>query len=138
MGRSKAKSPLDHEPGAVTWARTRAKLTRTQLAAETGVSLSLISEIEKGSRNAQPTLIEAMAEVLGCPAADLKRKPGQAAARMAAVCVRCSALWEPDHECQPETNGAAALQDELAPAGQTPGRAGTHSRIVANRTQGAH
>ena len=108
MGRSKAKSPLDHEPGAVTWARTRAKLTRTQLAAETGVSLSLISEIEKGTRNAQPALIEAIARVCGCEPDELKNRSGQPGTRLAVVCAECSELWAPDHQCAPEANGAAA------------------------------
>lgn len=108
MARSKAKSPLDHSPEAVTRARTDADLTKTQLADATGVSLSLISEIERGTRNARLALIEAMAEVLGVPADQLKRQPGQPSTRLAAVCVQCSELWTPDHQCQPEANGAAA------------------------------
>jgi transcriptional regulator with XRE-family HTH domain len=105
MGRSKAKDPLDHEPGAVTWARTQAGLTKTQLAAATGVSLSLISEIEHGTRNAQQPLIESMAQVLGVSPDDLKRRSGTPAPRLAVVCVQCSGLWDPDHECP---NRAAA------------------------------
>ncbi|WP_395111611.1 multiprotein-bridging factor 1 family protein, partial [Actinomadura sp. SCN-SB] len=41
------RSPLDHEPEAVTYARKQAGLTKTALAQACGVSLSLISEIEK-------------------------------------------------------------------------------------------
>lgn len=97
--RKPPKSPLDHEPGAVTWARENKGLTKTQLAIATGVSLSLISEIEHGTRNARPSLIEAMAVVLECSADDLKRKGGQPATRLAVVCAECSELWEPDHRC---------------------------------------
>lgn len=98
--RRKARWPLDHAPEAVTWARTEAGLTMTQLAAEAGVSLSLISEIEKGTRNAVPALIETMARILGCSPDQLKRKQGQQpATRLAVICAGCSELWEPDHEC---------------------------------------
>jgi transcriptional regulator with XRE-family HTH domain len=110
--RSRAKSPLDHEPGAVTWARRGAGLTMTQLAAAAGVSLSLISEIEKGTRNAGPDLIEVMAEVLGCPPDQLKRKGDvpRPRPRPVVVCAECTALWKPGHECAlpREANGAAA------------------------------
>lgn len=72
--RKSAKSPLDHDPEAVTYARTKAGLTKTQLAERIGVSLSLISEIEKGTRNATPTNLTRMAEVLNCPVVVLERK----------------------------------------------------------------
>ena len=99
------KNPLDHAPEAVTWARTQADMTKTQLATAAGVSLSLISEIEKGTRNAGPALIDTLAGILGCPPDDLKRKDGQSATRLAVVCAECSGLWAPDHECP---NGRAA------------------------------
>ncbi len=72
--RSRPKDPLDHEPEAVTYARTQAGLTKTQLAAACGVSLSLISEIEAGTRNATPATIIKLAEVLNCPRVVLERK----------------------------------------------------------------
>jgi transcriptional regulator with XRE-family HTH domain len=72
--RQKPKDPLDHEPAAVTWARERAGLTRAQLAARIGVSAGLISEIEKGTRNATPARILAIAEALNCPVVVLERK----------------------------------------------------------------
>lgn len=74
-------------------------MTKTEFARRLGVSLSLISMIESGTRNAQPALIESMAGVLGCPPDQLKRKDGKPATRLAAVCVQCSELWTPDHEC---------------------------------------
>lgn len=49
--RTLPKEPLDHEPAAVTYAREQAGLTKTQLAQLCGVSVSLISEIESGTRN---------------------------------------------------------------------------------------
>lgn len=71
--RTKAKFPLDHEPEAVTWAREAAGLTKTELAARVGVTLSLISEIERGTRNAGPELIGKIAAALNCPVAMLER-----------------------------------------------------------------
>jgi transcriptional regulator with XRE-family HTH domain len=58
----------------VTYAREKAGLTRTQLAELCGVSLSLISEIEKGTRNATPAMIRKLAEALNCPVVILERK----------------------------------------------------------------
>lgn len=72
--RQRPKDPLDHEPEAVTYAREKAGLTRTQLAEMCGVSLSLISEIEKGTRNATPAMIRKLAEALNCPVVILERK----------------------------------------------------------------
>ncbi|MFD4830219.1 multiprotein-bridging factor 1 family protein [Streptomyces uncialis] len=68
------KDPLNHEPEAVEYARTKAGLSKTALAAELGVSLSLISEIEHGTRNAQPELLIRMAQALNCPLVVLERK----------------------------------------------------------------
>lgn len=72
--RNRPKDPLDHEPEAVTYARTRAGLTKTQLAAACGVSVSLISEIEAGTRNATPAMITKLAAALNCPRVVLERK----------------------------------------------------------------
>lgn len=72
--RKPPRRPLDHDPAAVTYARTGAGLTMTELARLAGVSVSLISEIEGGSRNATPDLLGRMAEVLHCPRVVLERK----------------------------------------------------------------
>jgi transcriptional regulator with XRE-family HTH domain len=93
------KDPLDHEPAAVEQARRQAGLSKSEVARRAGVSLSLISMVEKGSRNAGPALIDAMAGIFGCPADQLKRRNGSPGTRLAMVCVECSELWEPDHEC---------------------------------------
>lgn len=66
--------PLNQEPAACTYAREKAGLTRTALAKECEVSLSLISEIEGGTRNAAPALLQRMAEVMNCPVVWLERK----------------------------------------------------------------
>ncbi|MEV7422816.1 helix-turn-helix transcriptional regulator [Streptomyces sp. NPDC091212] len=68
------KYPLDHEPEAVTYARKKAGLTMTDLADQLGVSLSLVSEIESGTRNATPLIQQRMAAVLNCPVVVLERK----------------------------------------------------------------
>ena len=66
--------PLNQEPAAVTWARERSGLNKTQLAERVGVSLSLISEVEKGTRNAQHALLLKIADALNCPVVFLERK----------------------------------------------------------------
>lgn len=68
------KAPLDHEPEAVTYAREKAGLTRAALADRCGVSLSLISQIESGKRNATPSMLHKLAEALNCPVVILERK----------------------------------------------------------------
>jgi transcriptional regulator with XRE-family HTH domain len=72
--RTSPKDPLDHEPAAVTYVRERAGLTKTQVAGACGVSLSLISEIEAGTRNATPAMLIKLARVLNCPRVVLERK----------------------------------------------------------------
>lgn len=72
--RAYRKSPFDHEPESVTWARKRSGLTKSQLASETGLSLSLVSEIESGTRNATPANLLKIAEALNCPVVMLERK----------------------------------------------------------------
>ena len=72
--RTLPKEPLDHEPAAVTYAREQAGLTKTQVANACSVALSLISEIEAGTRNATPAMIIKLANVLNCPRVVLERK----------------------------------------------------------------
>jgi transcriptional regulator with XRE-family HTH domain len=101
MGNS-PKDPSDHDPGAVAEAREKAGLTKTAAASRLRVSLSLISMIESGTRNASPELIDAMATLYGRPADELKRKDGQPPTRLAKVCTGCSELWERGHQCPTE------------------------------------
>jgi transcriptional regulator with XRE-family HTH domain len=72
--RKKPKDPLDHEPEAVAYALANSGLTKTQLAEKCGVSLSLISEIIAGTRNATPPMISKLAAALNCPRVVLERK----------------------------------------------------------------
>jgi transcriptional regulator with XRE-family HTH domain len=102
------KPVFDHEPQAVTWARKQAGLTKSDVARRLGVSLALVSMIESGTRNAHPAMIARLAEVFGCSGESLERKDGRPGTRLATVCVGCSSLWEPGHECPPQVNGAAA------------------------------
>lgn len=67
------KQPLDHNPRAVFLARTNAELTQQQVADRCGVSKSLISEIENGTRNARLPMIRKLAEALRCPVESLER-----------------------------------------------------------------
>lgn len=72
--RNPPKWPLDHEPAAVTYAREQAGLTKTALARLCEVSVSLISEIESGTRNATPAMLNKLAHALNCPRVVLERK----------------------------------------------------------------
>jgi transcriptional regulator with XRE-family HTH domain len=72
--RKQPKDPLDHDPASVRNAREAAGLTRTALAKEIGRSLSLVSEIESGTRNATPEVLPLIAEALDCPIDELRRK----------------------------------------------------------------
>jgi transcriptional regulator with XRE-family HTH domain len=72
--RNPPKDPLDHEPEAVTYARESAGLSKTELADACEVSVSRISEIEAGTRNATPAMLDKLAEVLNCPRVVLVRK----------------------------------------------------------------
>ncbi|MFC4912548.1 helix-turn-helix domain-containing protein [Actinomadura gamaensis] len=65
---------LAHEPQAVTYLREQAGLNKTRLAEQCSVSLSLISEIERGTRSASESLMTRMAEVFECPPVLLKRR----------------------------------------------------------------
>lgn len=77
--RTRAKYPLDHEPEAVTWARERSGLTKTELAERVGCKVSLITEIEGGTRNATPAMLLKMAGAMNCPVVVLERKRDTAA-----------------------------------------------------------
>lgn len=76
LQRSAPKTPLDHDPEAITSARVEAGLSKRQLARKIKRSESLIGEIERGTRNCTPANLKAIAEALGCPVSRLRRKPG--------------------------------------------------------------
>lgn len=86
-----------HEPGAVTWAREEAALTKRVLADLIGISEQLMGEIESGWRSATPVNLTRIAEVLGCPVVLLERKPTLTAVkegdwlRDATLVARCAA-----------------------------------------------
>ena len=65
---------LHHEPEAVTWARTKAGLTKRALAQQIGISEALMGEIESGWRNATPANLLKIATALNCPVVFLERK----------------------------------------------------------------
>jgi transcriptional regulator with XRE-family HTH domain len=78
--RTTRRSPLDHEPEAVAYAREKAGLNRAQLAERVGCAPSLITEIEGGTRNANPAMLLRLAEALNCPVVVLERKRPSAGA----------------------------------------------------------
>lgn len=68
------RDPLDHEPQGVAYARRSAGLTQRQLAEMCGVTQPHISEIENGTRNATPAMLNKLAAALNCPRVILERK----------------------------------------------------------------
>lgn len=74
MRSRKPKGPLHHDPKAVTRARESAGLTKTALAKEIGKALSVVSEIESGTRNATPATLRAIAKATNFPVSMLERK----------------------------------------------------------------
>jgi transcriptional regulator with XRE-family HTH domain len=72
--RTARKAPLDHDPGAVVWARKAKGVTQAWLANAIDISTSHMSEIESGTRNAPPHLLNKLAEALNCPVTVLERK----------------------------------------------------------------
>lgn len=72
--RNTPKSPLDHDPEAVTWARKAKGWSQDLLAKTVEISPSHMSEIESGSRNAPPALLIRIATALNCPVTFLERK----------------------------------------------------------------
>jgi transcriptional regulator with XRE-family HTH domain len=74
-------SPLDHDPAAVKAKREAAGLTQAAFARVLGMSRSYLCEIEKGTRNAAPALLNRMATALGCPVEELARRTGRAPRR---------------------------------------------------------
>jgi len=103
------RKPFNHDPDAFTKAREAAGLTMTALARELGCSLSLISEIEGGTRNCRRSLLERAAKVLGVPVAQLERKREPARETTTAAAVD---MPEVRHEERAETRQLPELRGE--------------------------
>ncbi|WP_073496761.1 helix-turn-helix domain-containing protein [Actinacidiphila paucisporea] len=58
----------------MTWARTKAGLTKRALAQQIGISEALMGEIESGWRSATPANLLKIAAALNCPVVFLERK----------------------------------------------------------------
>lgn len=67
-------SPLDHSPDGVKFALDRSGFTQREFAGKLNKSESYVSEILKGTRNANPKLLLEMARVLNCPVVILEAK----------------------------------------------------------------
>lgn len=64
--RPRRKAPLEHDPSALRKARIRAGLLQRDLAREIGVSPSVLSEAENGTRGISPPVRARLAKVLDC------------------------------------------------------------------------
>jgi DNA-binding XRE family transcriptional regulator len=67
-------APVDHDPEALKWARERAGWRATDLARAVGISRSLLSEAEGGTRGLSPAIKNKIAETLNCPVTVFERK----------------------------------------------------------------
>lgn len=65
---------LHQDPEAVERMLSLTRMTKTQLHQETGISLSLISEIIGGTRNATPRNLGLIADAFNCPVTMLEAK----------------------------------------------------------------
>lgn len=77
--RGHRKSPLNHEPDALSWAIQKSGYTQAQLIDELAkrdvkVSKGQLSEMVKGTRNCRQPLLEAIAVALNCPVVVLEHK----------------------------------------------------------------
>lgn len=79
---------FNHDRQAITRFREARRLTKTALAERLGCSISLVSEIEGGTRNAKPELLERMADIFGCDVSELESRRSAAAPADVAVPVR--------------------------------------------------
>lgn len=66
---------MNHNPEAVTSARTQAGLSKRAVARECGFSEQLMCDIEAGRRNATPEKLRQIAVVLDCPVDELEARP---------------------------------------------------------------
>lgn len=73
--RRKPGSPLTQNPAACKAAREDAELKQQDVADQVGIAVSLLSEIENGSRSAQPLVLEALAAIYKADVDDLKHRP---------------------------------------------------------------
>ncbi|MET0423613.1 MAG: helix-turn-helix transcriptional regulator [Actinoplanes sp.] len=72
--RPRRKAPVDHDPVALKWARERAGWRQSDLARELGISRSVLSEAESGTRGLSPAVKNRLAAVLNCPVTVFERK----------------------------------------------------------------
>lgn len=65
---------LEHDPASIVRARNHRKWSQRRLAAEVRISQGYLSEIENGTRNANPALLLKIAKALRCSVSSLERK----------------------------------------------------------------
>lgn len=63
--------PIVQDPAAIRAARLRRRMTQAEIATRLGISPSLMSEIEAGTRNAGRDRLVRIARILGVRVADL-------------------------------------------------------------------
>jgi transcriptional regulator with XRE-family HTH domain len=82
------RQPLNQDPLAVRQARRARGLTQADLAKQVETSVAHLSEIEGGTRNAKPELLDRIAAALDLPVQKLQRPR-----RM--TCPACSQRYDP-------------------------------------------
>lgn len=66
--------PLDHSPHGLKYALSNSGKTAPEVADELGISKGFFYELLRGTRNAKPTLLLRIAEVLNCPLVVIEAK----------------------------------------------------------------
>jgi transcriptional regulator with XRE-family HTH domain len=74
VSRRRLLNRLNQEPSHVRWARQARGETIANVAAAIGKGESLVTEIERGTRNATPEVLAGIARYLGCPISMLERR----------------------------------------------------------------
>jgi transcriptional regulator with XRE-family HTH domain len=64
--RPRRKAPVEHDPAALRRARIRAGLMQGDVARQVGISQSVLSEAERGTRGLSPVIRAKVAKVLSC------------------------------------------------------------------------
>lgn len=72
--RPRRKTPVDHDPDALKWARERAGWRQAALARAVGISRSTLCEAERGTRGLHPDTKNKIAAALKCPVTVFERK----------------------------------------------------------------
>lgn len=83
---NRTRSPMRHDAEAVRSARLKAEIKQQDAAAAVGISPSLLSEIEAGTRSPKPFVLAGLAALYEVPVASLEYQPVTCSDTCACAC----------------------------------------------------